>query len=79
VSGQIGRQVFVDEWGARFQSTLHICHGLQRFKVNHNIRQGIFGNVATFGEDDGERLASVPDFVFDQGYLGALMENHPRN
>src|SRR3972149_6360760 len=76
MGSQIRFQIIVHQGTARLQTSFQINHGLQRFEFNQNIVDSILRNVAALGDDYCNGLASMPNFVFDEGNLSARMENN---
>ncbi len=76
VGSQVGIQVFVDERGVWLEGFLQVRRNFQRLVINHDVLQGVFGDVVAFGVDDSDCLANVAGFAFGQRHLGARVKNH---
>ena len=50
----------MDEGSAVFEGTFAVDHRRHRLVVDFDELDGVAGDIAVFGDDDGHRLALVP-------------------
>ena len=75
VRGDVAANIVVHRGGSAVHRLFQTDHRRQRLKLDGNVAQRIFGEIAALREYDRERLADMADLVLGERHLGALIED----